>query len=426
MMDKKRVVITGMGIVSPSGNSRTEFWESVSQGQSAIKPWAPEGMAAKDYPVKYAAVLQLESVLDAFKYAQSDFPPLERRGVFGYLAALQAVNDAGLTVGTIPSHLMGCIACSGVPEITQDEYEALFAIGEGYPKNLVEYQPQGCSGINNPNDSMVTSIASTLNLNGPVVNVNGACAGAAQAIGQAFKSIQRGETQMMLAGGADSVTNARVMSGLFLLGATATNSTRASQLCCPFDKARSGLVAGEGGAFLMLEERESALQRGATIYAEIKGYATTLDAYKVTAPHPEGAGAMSVMEKALGDAGVAVDQIDYINAHGTSTPMNDAIETQAIKKVFAQRLQGYPLVSSTKSMIGHWISAAAAPEAMATALALFHGLVPPTINYKQPDPNCDLDYVPNQARELSMRYALSNSFGFGGINACLVFGVAHG
>ena len=420
-MTSHRVVVTGMGIVGAFGKDRSyytkeDYWLSISSGKSAITSWQPEEV--DDFPVKYASTIDFELFKKQFKSSFVNAPLLERRGYFGLIAAENAYKDAGLT----SSMRIGCASCSGVPEIHESEIQALNSEGI-YPGALENHNPKDHSGLASTNDRMISAVAEQLGINGPVININGACAGAAQAIGIAYRAIKRGEADAMLAGGADSVANTRVMSGLFLLGATATSSSRKESLCCPFDQERSGLVAGEGGAFLVLESESSAKARGADIYAEVLGYGSSLDAYKVTAPHPEGRGAIAAIISAIEDAQLNIRDIDYINAHGTSTPMNDVIETQAIKKVFGNSGHPYPLVSSTKSMIGHWISAAAAPEVMATVLAIHNSIVPPTINLTSPDKSCDLDYVPNKARKKNIRYALSNSFGFGGINACIALGV---
>ncbi len=414
---ENKVVITGLGIVSSFGDSVDDFWQAIKMGKSAITQWHSEVL--EDFPVKYAASINYDDLVNKYKKTLSDVELLERRGSFGLIAALKAFEHAGLSTG----HKLGVMACSGVPEVTTDEVLNLNK-GPCYPYNLQQHTPKQQSGLALSNDSMVCAIAKKLQCHGPVLNINGACAGAAQAIGMAYQAIKRGEIDTVLAGGADSVLNARVMSGLYLLGATATSSPKKDALCCPFDQGRSGLVAGEGGAFLVLESEASALARGATIYAEVSGYGSTLDAYKVTAPHPQGIGAQAVMKAALKDANLAPSKVAYINAHGTSTPLNDTIETKAIKEVFGE-LDNYPLVSATKSMIGHWISAAPAPEALATVLAIYHRIAPPTINLEAADPDCDLDYITEGARALSIPYALSNSFGFGGINSCIAFGAYH-
>lgn len=415
MASKHRVFVTGMGQVSALGYDVDNFWRSVSNGESAIKPWQPRGV--EQFPVKYAAAVDDGDFLQACGSELGNAPRLERRGQFGLVAARRAYRQAGLDT----SLAVGCAACSGVPEVHDAEIEALQQAGS-FPDALGKLQPAAVSGLTVSNDSMVAAIADDLDLRGPVLNINGACAGASQAIGMAFQAVRRGEVSAMLAGGADSVMNVRVMGGLHLLGATASGNSRGQRLCRPFDRARSGLVAGEGAAFLLLESEDSARERGATVFAELLGYGASLDAYKVTAPHPEGEGALNAMRNALSDSGLDCGVVDYINAHGTSTPLNDVVETKAIKKLFADGTGSVPPISSTKSMIGHWISAAGAPEAMATVLALHHGLIPPTVNLDSADPECDLDYVPHTARKSRLRYALSNSFGFGGINASLLFG----
>lgn len=423
MIDQK-VVITGMGVISSFGFLLEDFWQAVSTGQSGISQWP--SVAGTEFPVQYVAGINMLELMQAFPDWQPCDEPLERRTLFGALAAQQAMVDAGIDCG----NGVGVFSCSGVPEINDDELVQVNNHGiQTASQQGVVTKANQFSALRSGNDNLSIQIAKQCGTTGPVVNINGACAGAAQAIGAAFKAIRRGEIQQALAGGADSVLNARTMSGLYLLGATATGNRKGAQLCCPFDIDRAGLVAGEGGAYLLLESEASARARGARIYAEVQGYGSSMDAYKVTAPRPDGKGAQAAMEKALADAGLAAEAIDYVNAHGTSTPLNDKIETAAIKAIFGRgdEMEGntasLPLVSSTKSMIGHWISAAAAPEAVATVLAIYHGLVPPTINLQSPDPLCDLDYVPEVSRPLSLAHCLSNSFGFGGINSCLVLGI---
>jgi 3-oxoacyl-[acyl-carrier-protein] synthase II len=272
-----------------------------------------------------------------------------------------------------------------------------------------------------PNDHLAVLVARQNGCGGPVINVSSACAGAAQAIGMGFRMVRRGEIDCMLVGGADSVLNLPTMIGLHLLGAPSTSQLHGDRLSRPFDRQRSGLVAGEGAGMVLLESEAHARARGATIYGEVVGYGSSLDAYGVTAPHPDGAGAVLAMSKALDDAGIAPQAIDCINAHGTSTILNDPIETKAIKRVFAdaKHYRRIP-VTANKSMFGHLIAAAGAPEFIATTLTVKFGVIPPTLNLDNPDPACDLDYVPHIARIRTVEYALSNSFGFGGLNAALV------
>ncbi|ASA56072.1 beta-ketoacyl-[acyl-carrier-protein] synthase family protein [Vibrio gazogenes] len=419
-----RVLVTGIGIVSAYGIGHECYWQGIRHGQSLVKSWKLKGL--DDFPVKYAAPIETD-----IEHLTRDYPSLfnrdtqlERRAIFGMIAAQEALRDGQKALDR--HDVMGVCACSGVPDA--DDY-TFTQIGTMSPQDslttLMRERDQmihHINGLRAGNDMLSRQIAEQFDMNGPVMNISGACAGATQAIGLAYRAIARGESDCMLSGGGDSVLNVRTLSALYLLGATSTTARWGDQLCRPFDVDRSGLVAGEGACFLLLESEDSALKRGAKIYGEIVGYGSSLDAYKVTAPHPDGEGAIASMQCALNDAGLAPGQIEYINAHGTSTPLNDAIETRAIKSVFGQHSQDGLMVSSTKSMIGHWIAAAGAPEAAACLLALKHQCVPPTMNLESHDPECDLDYVKDQARDVNVNYCLSNSFGFGGLNATLAMG----
>jgi 3-oxoacyl-[acyl-carrier-protein] synthase II len=419
-----RVLVTGIGIVSAYGVGHETYWEGIRSGQSLVRRWSPLGV--EDFPVKYAASIETDIEILKRDY-QSLFcsgAHLERRAVFGLIAAQEALSDAQKQQSN--DEVIGVSVCSGVPDADDHAFRQ---VGSMEPKDALirllkerEHLISDCNGLRAGNDMLSRQIAEQFDLSGPVMNVNGACAGATQAIGMAYQAILRGEADSMLAGGGDSVLNIRTLSALYLLGATSTTSRWGDALCRPFDAERSGLVAGEGACVLHLESEESALKRGAQIYGEIVGYGSSLDAYKVTAPHPEGVGAITSMQRAIDAAGLVPEQIEYINAHGTSTPLNDVVETRAIKALFGQHSQEGLMVSSTKSMIGHWIAAAGAPEAAACLLALKHQCVPPTIHLESTDPDCDLDYVSGQARHTKLNYCLSNSFGFGGLNATLAMG----
>ncbi|CDH19386.1 conserved hypothetical protein [Xenorhabdus bovienii str. kraussei Quebec] len=428
MTADRRVVVTGMGIVSAFGSHLDTVWKKLSNGESAIKPliFGDNGVC----PVKYAAQVDFDALLAEYPAYLPEACITEKRGVMGVIAASKALEDAGLASSQLMDKHIGIYGCSGVSELSEDDRhlwrknnhgedseQAIQALFE-QRHNLSIY-----SGIRCSNDGMVKEIARRFSLSGPVINVNAACAGATHAIGLACQSIKRRETSVMLAGGADSVISLHTLIGLKLLGATAITKKWGGRLCRPFDKDRSGLVAGEGGAFLVLESEESALRRGARIYAEVKGYGSSLDAYKLTAPHPDGIGAEIAIRQAIRDSGLHPNQIDYVNAHGTSTPLNDELETAVIKRIFGSQP---PLVSATKSMLGHWIAAAGAVEAVATVLTVKNQFIPPTINLETPDPLCDLDYVPQQGRAVPVRNAITNSFGFGGINSCLVIGEYDG
>ncbi len=417
--EKHRVVITGIGIISAWGHCHNMFWSNLCSGRSAIKRLAlTEGTSL---PVRYGAPVDFEQLTTAFPHLLPPFGVTDRRGVMGLIAANKAISDAGINDHEVREMKMGVFACSGVVEI--QEADRVLCKGSSFPLQTLRDKYSSLSrfsGISCANDGMVAEIARRYRLTGPMSNVNAACSGGSHAIGLAYRAIQRGEAEIMLAGGADSVLSLRTLTGLKLLGATATTEKWGEALCRPFDKFRSGLVAGEGAAFMILESEKHALSREANIYAELKGYGSSLDAWKLTAPHPEGRGAEAAIRDALYDSGLHQEHIQYINAHGTSTPLNDVIETAVIRRIFEGTK--VPLVSSTKSMTGHWIAAAGALEAVITALTVKHDFIPPTINLSIPDPECDLDYVANHGRKRLVSNAMSNSFGFGGINTCLVMG----
>lgn len=413
----QRVVVTGLGIVGRLGFHWRDFWNALLAGESAIVPWQPGAIG--DFPVRYAAPVDDAAFAAAYTGPLEALPPMERRSRFGAMAAYAAMHDAGLAADS-DIHL-GVAVGSGIPE--RDSTDMLLAMTENGPSWDAFYARRNelNPALRAGNDQLGAVIARLFNARGPVQNFSTACAGAAHAIGSAFRMIRSGEINCMIAGGADSVLSPMTMTGLHLLGAPSVNDDLGDKLCRPFDEARSGFVAAEGGAFVVLESLDQALARNANIYGEIVGFGSSMDAYRVTAPHPEGKGAAQAMANALRDAALAPAAIDYINAHGTSTPLNDPAETMAIKQVFAAGEHYRKLaVSATKSQIGHWIAAAGAPEFIATLLAARDGIAPPTLNLENPDAACDLDYVPGQARPMAIGAALSNSFGFGGLNASLI------
>lgn len=412
---KQRVVVTGLGVVSGLGCGWEAFWTSLLAGKSTIRRWQP--MEADNFPVQYAAPIDIDTFEQEFSAVSALRQPMERRSRFGLIAAHQAVIDAGLDIHRTQ---VGVAVGSGVPE--RCTADMMLALGDDGPawERLYARRDKLHSALRHGNDHLSALIALEHDCRGPVMNFSTACAGAAHAIGTSFRMIRRGEIDCMVAGGADSVLNLLTMVGLNLLGAPSTSENHGDQLCRPFDIDRSGFVAAEGAGMVVLESEQHAKRRGARIYAEVCGFGSSLDAYRITAPHPEGAGAALAMQKALTDAELAPQAIGYINAHGTSTFLNDTAETKAIKSVFAQDQHYRKLVvNANKSQIGHFIAAAGAPEFIATALALKFGQVPPTLNLHNPDPECDLDYVPHQSRSLPLQTALTNSFGFGGLNACL-------
>lgn len=418
-MSRQRVVITGMGCVTGFGIDWDATWDAMCAGRHCIREWRPQGLAPdEDFPVRYAAPVDP----DALPTEPNRALPLEYRSRLGLLAARLAWEDSGLA----PHARRGAavFSASGAPHHRLSDMQlALGDDGQGCWTRLWQARarahPEG--SLRQSNDRLAQLIAAEAGCAGPAANVSAACAGAAQAVGNAFRMIRRGERDCALAGGADSVLNLETMSALHVLGAPSTETRFGQALCRPFDAARSGLVAGEGAGYLVLESLPHARARGARIIAELVGYGSSLDGYKLTAPDPQGRGAAAAMQAALADARIAPGSIDLVNAHGTSTRLNDVSETRAIRSVFAddghaQRLS----ITANKSQFGHLIAAAAAPELIATALSCRDDIVPPTLHLDQPDPECNLDYTPGQARARRVEFALSNSFGFGGLNACLV------
>jgi len=415
----ERVVVTGLGAVTGLGVGWKSLWSGLCNGHSAIRRWQPEGM--DDFPVKYAAPVDMAGLAQHYGSAAWWDVPMERRTRFGLAAAFEALADAGLAPAELPRR-SGIAMGSGVPE--RDPADMHLALGPDGPdwrllhRRADQLNPN--SGLLNSNDHLSMSLAQSLGLCGPSLNFSTACAGAAHAIGHGMRMIRRGECDLMIVGGADSVLNLPTMIGLHLLGAPSTAERFGDRLCRPFDRDRSGFVAAEGAGVLILEREDHAHRRGAQIYAEIAGFGSGMDAYRISAPHPEGLGARLAMQRALRDAQLDPIDVGHINAHGTSTPLNDPAETLAISSTFAGGEHYRQLtVTANKSMLGHLIAAAGAPECIATVLSVADGIVPPTLNLDNPDPACHLDYVPGTARRQILRAALSNSFGFGGLNAVI-------
>lgn len=414
----QRVVVTGLGVVCGLAMDGETLWSRMLAGRSAIREWRLPGV--EDFPVGYAAAV--DDAEFAAHYPELAAEPGERRIRFGRAAAQQALADAGVS-DPESLRVTGVAVGSGVPE--RDPLELLPALdGERTSwRTLLDNRDRLSpdSGLFHTNDALACGIASRHGLGGPVLNFSTACSGATHAIGHGLRLIRRGEVDAMLVGGADSVLNLPTMTVLHLIGAPSTARQFGDRLCRAFDRDRSGLVAGEGAGMVLLESESSARARGARIYAEVAGFGSSMDAHQVTAPHPEGRGAVAAMRGALGDAGMTPDEIDSVNAHGTSTSLNDPIETRAIKEVFAADEHYRRLtVTANKTMIGHLIAAGGAPEFIATVLSVRDDVVPPTLNLDNPDPACDLDYVPNTARHDAVSAAVTNSFGFGGLNSSLV------
>ena len=408
-MEKRRVVITGMGSVNPLGHNIAQTWQAVKDGVCGIAPItqydaAPQKvhLAAEVKDWDPTSVLDKKEVRHMARYSQ-----------LAMASAKEAVADSGLDLDAVDRTRCGVIVSSGVGGIGITEIEQMRCSEKGFDRASPFYIP---STIANMGAGL---IAIAFGFQGMCTCPVTACAGGTNAVGDAFRHIRDGYAEVMLCGGAESAVTPLSIGGFTSMRAlhVGDDPKRAS---IPFDAERSGFVMGEGAGILMLEEYEHAKARGARIYAEVVGYGATCDAYHMTAPAPNGEGGARAMAQALADGGVAPEQVGYINAHGTSTPLNDSGETAAIKTVFGEH--AYQMaVSSTKSMTGHMLGAAGAVEAIFTALTLKEGYLPATIHYQVPDPACDLDYVPNEGREAQVEYALSNSLGFGGHNACLLF-----
>jgi 3-oxoacyl-[acyl-carrier-protein] synthase II len=343
---------------------------------------------------------------------------VEKRTLFALWAAGEALKDTG----PINSSKIGVVLGAGLGVFRlEDDLQWLQPNGlpdwTRFAKEMDRIHPE--SQMRHPYDRATGAIADQFRLSGLQSTVTTACASATQAVGTAFRLIRRGEADVLLSGGADSMIHPIGLIYFVLLGAASLSNDPPQTVCKPFDRRRAGLVMGEGAGVVILEEEGHALARGAKIYAELAGYASSMDGWRITAPHPEGAGAARAMQKALGDAGVSPDAIDYINAHGTGTKLNDAAETQAIRTVFGPAASNLA-ISSSKPLFGHLLAASGGPELIMTVLTVERDEIHPTLNLTQPDPKCDLDYVPLHKRRRTVRAALSNSFGFGGQNGCLV------
>jgi len=421
---RPRVVITGIGAITPVGNDVESMWSVLRAGGSGIGRITH--FDAGRFPTKIAAEVKnfdlSEYVDDPARYAYSG-----RNVTFAIAAATEAVRSSGVLDSPPEPSRFGVYLGAG--EGQQDFAVFMKLVSEARRGGEIDLERFTQAGLKhlNPQFEMEQEpnmpaghLAALFNAQGPNLNCLTACAASSQAIGEATEIIRRGDADVMLSGGAHSMIHPFGVTGFNLLTALSTHNDEPTRASRPFDKNRDGFVLGEGAGMLVLEELEHALARGAHIYGEVVGYGTTADAFRITDTHPEGRGAVSCIRMALADAGLNTDQIDYINAHGTSTDVNDRVETMAIRQALGN--DAYPTpVSSIKSMMGHLIAAAGSVEAITCLLAIRDDVVPPTINYETPDPACDLDYVPNQAREIPVETALSNSFGFGGQNISLIF-----
>ncbi|PHS12932.1 MAG: beta-ketoacyl-[acyl-carrier-protein] synthase II [Blastopirellula sp.] len=422
----RRVVVTGIGMINPMGHDVETVWSGLKAGESGVGKITI--FDASNFPTKIAAEVknwdidQAGEDLERWKYTG-------RHTRFAIGAAKQAVEDSGVMDSSLdPTRFGVYLGCgegdqdflSFTKMVTaalngKDDWDKAAFVKEGIatldPLRELEQEPSMPSG----------HLAGLFNAQGPNINCLTACAASSQAIGEATELIRRGSADVMISGGAHSMIHPFGVTGFNLLTALSTNNDDPTGASRPFDRLRDGFVLGEGSSMIVLEELEHAKKRGAQIYGEVLGYGTTADAFRITDTHPEGRGGISCMKMAIADAGVNIDQINYVNAHGTSTTVNDKVESLACREVFGDLAYKIP-VSSTKSMMGHLIAAAGVTEAIVCLLAIRDNVLPPTMNYENPDPNCDLDYIPNEARETECNIALNNSFGFGGQNITLCLG----
>jgi 3-oxoacyl-[acyl-carrier-protein] synthase II len=423
---RRRVVITGMGAMTPLGHSVPELFRSQLEGRSGVS--AITLFDAHRFPTTFAAQVK-DFDLGHFIRDPSRWDDSGPNSRFAAAAAQQALDDAGVldSPGIDPARL-GVYLGSG--EGIQDFHHLVSLIARyyeraggrvdasGFTRDAIRLFHRGREAEQEVHTT-AAHLAAHFNLQGPNYNCLTACAASSQAVGEATELIRHGDADVMLTGGAHSMIHPFGLSGFNLLTALSTANSDPPRASRPFDLRRDGFVLGEGAGMLVLEELDHARGRKAPIYAELTGYGSTADAFRVTDSHPEGRGAIACIRAALADSGLEPGQIGYINAHGTSTQVNDRVETLAIKKVLGEAAYRVP-VSSSKSMLGHLIAAAGAVELIITVMALRQGVLPPTINYEVPDPECDLDYIPNTAREQRAQHALSNSFGFGGQNISLI------
>ncbi len=406
----RRVVITGMGAVTPIGNSVSEFWSGAKEGKNGI-----DRITLRDITEHKAKLAGEVKNFDPSLYVErKEINRMDRYCQFAMAAAKEAMEDSGFDVSAVNPYKFGVLIGSGIGGLMTIEDEHTRFIEKGPKRTSPLLIPMIIANIASGN------VAIKYGAKGVCTTIVTACATGTQSIGESFQMILDGRADAMLTGGAEACVADLAIAG-FANATAMCLSEDVNRASIPFDAERSGFVMGEGAGVLLLEEYEHAVKRGAKIYAEISGYGTTCDAYHITSPNPEAEGAMYSMKFAMEQAGIAPSEISYINAHGTSTGPNDRMETKAVKKAFGEDLARKIPMSSTKSMTGHLLGAAGAVEAIICAKTVQEGFITPTINYKVADPECDLDCVPNTGRKADVRYALSNSFGFGGHNATLLF-----
>lgn len=407
-MMKKRVVVTGIGVISPVGNTKDEFWSAIVSGKNGVGPMT--SFDCKDYTSRIAG--EVKDFTPHPFIPKKELRRMEKFVQFAVTAAKEAVDDSGLDISKEDPFRIGVLVGSGIGSLR---------IIEEQHKVILERGPSKITPFLIP--MLIVNMASghisiMFKIKGPNSCTTTACAAGTHALGDAFRIIQKGDADMMITGGTESCITALGVGGFCALKALSTRNDEPERASRPFDKERNGFVMAEGAGIAVLEELEHAKKRNANIYGEVIGFGMSGDAYHMTAPDPSAEGPARCMQNALEDAGIKPEQVSYINAHGTSTLLNDKVETLAIKKVFGGYAKKVP-ISSTKSMTGHLLGAAGGVEFAACCLAIKNDMIPPTINYENPDPECDLDYVPNKARKAKVNIAISNSLGFGGHNATI-------
>ncbi|MDI3482066.1 MAG: 3-oxoacyl-[acyl-carrier-protein] synthase [Tepidanaerobacteraceae bacterium] len=408
-MEKKRVVVTGIGVVSPVGTGKEKFWNSLIEGKSGID--LITRFACDEFPSKIAGEVKDFDPEDYIE--KKELKRMDRFTQFAIAATRMAIEDSNLDLSSIDKDRAGVVMGSGIggSQTWEEQHQTLLEKG---PKRISPFFiPMIIANMASAQVSMY------FNLKGPNFTVVTACASGTNAIGEAFRILQRNDADIMVSGGTEAPITPLSLAGFSSMKALSTRNDEPWRASRPFDRERDGFVMGEGAGVMILETLEHALKRKARIYAEVIGYGSTADAYHLTQPAPEGEGAARAMKAAIEDAGIKPEQVDYINAHGTSTPLNDKFETLAIKNTFGEHAYNLA-ISSTKSMTGHLLGATGAVELIATVLTTVNNKIPPTINYDFEDPECDLNYVPNKPLVKDVNIALSNSMGFGGHNACVI------
>jgi len=408
---KNRVVITGLGPVTPVGIGKNKFWQSLIQGKCGIDRISY--FDTEKYPTKIAAEVKDFNYTNYISIKEAN--RMDKSTQFSIVAAMLALEDSKLKITEKDSYSTGVIIGSGIGGIGTFEKQHKILLEKGPGRVSPFFVPMMISNIS------AGEIAIKIGAKGPNGVITTACASSAHALGIAFKLLQQGDAQIIISGGTEAAITPMALAGFCNMRALSTQNDHPKNASKPFDKERDGFIMGEGAGILILETLQHAKERNANIYAEIFGFGMTADAYHITAPAPGGEAAAKAIEIALKDAEIKPSRIDYINAHGTSTPLNDKLETLAVKRVFGEH--AYDLkISSNKSMTGHLLGASGGVEVISTALTIKNGIIPPTINYNSPDPECDLDYVPNKSEKKIVDYAISNSFGFGGHNGVIVLG----